>query len=96
MKKLAAAYNGYRRALLKKANQISLFLTSDPQLCSNFFGGSLAEAFACGIDKVSSASVLGPDSLAYLAGAYTDRDLHLSNAGVVASLAQMGAVLEAA
>lgn len=96
MKKIAAAYNGYRRALLKKANQISQFLTTDPQLRSDLFGGSMAQAFACGVDKVASTSVFGPNSLAYLIGAYTDRDFHLSSKEVVASLALTGAVVEAA
>lgn len=96
MKKLAAAYNGYRRTLLKKAASIQTFLTTDPQLRADMFGESMAEAFAGGIGKVGSASVFGPDSLAYLVGAYTNRDLHTSSNEVVASLAHMGAVAEAA
>jgi hypothetical protein len=55
----------------------------------------MAQAFAGGVDKVASASVLGPDSLAYLVGAYTNRDMHLTDE-VVASLALTGAVAEAA
>lgn len=96
LKKIAAAYNGYRRSILKKAAAIQQFLTTDPQLRADLFGGSMAQAFAGGIDKVSSASVFGPDSLAYLVGAYTDRDFHVASKEVVASLAQTGAVLEAA
>jgi mannose-6-phosphate isomerase-like protein (cupin superfamily) len=96
MKKLAAAYNGYRRSLLKKANSIQQYLTTDPQLRADLFGESMAQAFAGGIDKVASASVFGPDSLAYLVGAYTDRDYHVSSKEVVASLALTGAVLETA
>jgi hypothetical protein len=94
MKKIAAAYNGYRRSLVKKATSIKQFLTTDPQLFSDLFGDSMVEAFAGGIDKVAEASVLSPDSLAYLVGAYTDRDFHLSSKEVVASLAQLGAVKE--
>jgi mannose-6-phosphate isomerase-like protein (cupin superfamily)/intein/homing endonuclease len=96
MKKLAAAYNGYRRSLLKKANSIQQYMTTDPQLRADLFGESMAQAFAGGIDKVASASIFGPDSLAYLVGAYTDRDYHVSSKEVVASLALTGAVLEAA
>jgi hypothetical protein len=95
MKKIAAAYNGYRRNVLRKAASISQFMTNDPQLRSDLFGSSMAEAFACGVEKVSSASVLSPDSLAYLVGAYTDRDMHMTDE-VVASLALTGAVAEAA
>lgn len=95
MRKLAAAYNGYRRNVLRKAASISSYLTSDPQLRSDIFGSSMAQAFAGGIDKVASTSVLSPDSLAYLVGAYTDRDLHMTNE-VVASLALTGAIAEAA
>lgn len=95
MSKLAAAYNGYRRNVLRKAASISNFMTTDPQLRSELFGSSMVQAFAGGVDKVAAASVLSPDSLAYLVGAYTDRDLHMTNE-VVASLAQTGAVAEAA
>ncbi len=95
LKKIAAAYNGYRRSLLKKAASISHFMTTDPQLRADLFGSSMAEAFACGIDKVASASAFSPDSLAYLVGAYTDRDIHMTKE-VVASLALTGAVVEAA
>lgn len=95
MRKLAAAYNGYRRNVLRKAASISNYMTSDPQLRADLFGSSMAQAFAGGIDKVASTSVLSPDSLAYLVGAYTDRDLHMTNE-VVSSLALTGAVAEAA
>lgn len=95
MRKLAAVYNGYRRNVLRKAASISNYMTSDPQLRADIFGSSMAQAFAGGIDKVASTSVLSPDSLAYLVGAYTDRDLHMTNE-VVASLALTGAIAEAA
>ncbi len=96
LKKIAAAYNGYRRSVLKKAASISQYMTTDPQLRSDLFGSSMVEAFACGFDKVAaSASAFSPDSLAYLVGAYTDRDMHMTNE-VVSSLAQTGAVTETA
>jgi hypothetical protein len=91
MNKIAAVYNGYRRNILKKAASIADYMTTNPQLLSDLFGSSMAQAFAGGFSKVSSASVFSPDSLAYLVGAYTDRDFHLTNE-VVMSLAQMGAV----
>jgi hypothetical protein len=95
MSKLAAAYNGYRRSVLRKAASISNFMTTDPQLRAELFGSSMVQAFAGGIDKVATACVLSPDSLAYLVGAYTDRDLHMTDE-VVASLALTGAIAEAA
>jgi hypothetical protein len=96
MKKMAAVYNGYRRSMLKKAAAIQNHLTTDPQLRADLFGSSMAQAFAGGVVKVASTSVLSPDSLAYLVGAYTDREVHLSSKEVVASLALTGAVKEAA
>lgn len=96
MKKIAAAYNGYRRSLLKKAASISQYMTTDSQLLADLFGSSMAEAFAGGVDKVATASVLSPDSLAYLVGAYTERDFHVSSKEVLASLALTGAVHEVA
>lgn len=95
MSKLSAAYNGYRRNILRKAASISNFMTNDPQLRAELFGSSMVQAFAGGIAKVATASVLSPDSLAYLVGAYTDRDMHMTKE-VVASLALTGAVAEAA
>lgn len=95
MSKLSAAYNGYRRNILRKAASISNFMTTDSQLRSELFGSSMVQAFAGGVDKVATASVLSPDSLAYLVGAYTDRVSHMTN-DVIAALAQTGAVAEAA
>lgn len=91
MNKIAAAYNGYRRNILKKAASIADYMTTNPQLRSDLFGSSMAQAFAGGVSKVASASILSPESLAYLVGAYTDRDIHLTNE-VVMSLAHSGAV----
>lgn len=95
MKKIAAAYNGYRRSLIKKATSIQQYMTTDPQLRADLFGSSMAEAFAGGIDKVASASAFSPNSLAYLMGAYTDRGIHLTKEAVM-SLALTGAVQGAA
>jgi len=90
MKKLATAYNGYRQWLLKKTAHISNFMTTDPQLRADLFGSSMAQVFAGGIDKVAT-SVLSPDSLAYLVGAYQNRDVAMGRE-VVASLAHTGAM----
>ena len=94
MKKIAAAYNGYRSNLIKKANQIENSLVSDSQLLSNIFGKSMVEAFASGIGKTASASVLGPESFAYLVGAFQNPDISLSKEAEM-SLTQMGIFSEA-
>lgn len=94
MTKLSMAYNSYRQWILKKTAHISNFMTTDPQLRADLFGSSMAQVFAGGIDKVAT-SVLSPDSLAYLVGAYQNRDIPMTPE-VVASLAQTGAVAEAA
>jgi len=89
MKKLAAAYNGYRQELIKKASVIENCITLDPQLRADLFGPSMAEAFAGGVEKVAT-SALGPESLAYLVGAFQqDRDFPLANEAAM-SLARMG------
>lgn len=73
--KVAAMYNGYRRQLVKKAAAIENCLATDPHLLPVVAGGSMAKAFAGGIEKAATASVLSPESLAYLVGAhYQDRD----------------------
>lgn len=72
MKKIAAAYNGYRHMLVKQAEAISDYMVSDPQVRSRLYGSGLAEAFS-GAAKTANASVLGPESLAYLAGAFIPR-----------------------
>ena len=95
MNKLAAAYNGYRRNLIKKAAQMDSALTLDPQLRSDLFGSSMVKAFAGGVEKTGFASVLGPDSLAYLVGAFhEDRGFHVADPGIVAPLAQVGGFAE--
>lgn len=73
--KVAAMYNGYRRQLVKKAAAIENCLATDPHLLPAVAGGSMAKAFAGGIEKAATASVLSPESHAYLVGAhYQDRD----------------------
>ena len=95
LEKVAELYNGYRRALLKKAAAVSENLVSDPQLHAVIYGDSMAKAFASGTEKIAAASVLGPESLAYLMGAfYPQRDLHATD-DVAGSLAQMGSLAEA-
>ena len=78
MDKIAALYNGYRQDLAKKAAVVENQLVTDPQLLHGIAGGSIAQAFGGGFGKTaSSASVFGPESLAYLSGAhYSDRDFH--------------------
>jgi hypothetical protein len=91
MDKLAAAYNGYRSSLVKKASSIADHLALDPQLRSRAFEPGMATAFARGFEKSAQARVLSPESLAYLVGAhYADRDF------LNESLAQSGYVAEAA
>jgi len=95
MKKIAAAYNGYRSNLIKKATQIRENLVSDSQLRSYLYGQSMAEAFAGGVGKTASADVMSPESFAYLVGAYQNPDVPVSKEAMT-SLAQMGAFVEAA
>ena len=89
LNKVACLYNGYRRHLVKKAAVIENDLTLDPHLLPVIAGGSMAKAFAGGIEKVASVSVLSPESLAYLVGAhYPDREFHantLRQSGVLAA-----------
>jgi hypothetical protein len=96
MRKLSAAYNGYRRSIIKKAADIEKYLAFDPQLNSTLFGDSTVQVFAGGIEKTSSTSVFSPNSLAYLTGAhYQDRELHITDDDVKDSLARLGALAEA-
>ena len=67
MDKMSALYNGYRRDLVKKAAIVENQLLSDPQLLHEIAGSSIAQAFGGGFEK--TASVLGPEALAYLVGA---------------------------
>jgi inorganic pyrophosphatase len=84
--KVAELYNGYRQSLVKRATFIDSSLVSDPHLSRTCGAESLVTAFAGGISKTSQASVLGPESLAYLIGAhYEDREF------LVGTLTQSGA-----
>lgn len=85
LEKIAELYNGYRQGLVKKANLIDRSMVFNPHLSSTLGGESLVMAFAGGKVKTSYASVLGPESLAYLIGAhYDNREFHLE------ALAQSG------
>lgn len=95
MKKIAAAYNGYRSNLIKKATQIRENLVTDSQLRSSLYDRSMVEAFAGGVRKTASADVFSPESFAYLVRAYQNPDVPVSKE-TMASLAQMGAFVGAA
>lgn len=85
LEKIAELYNGYRQDLVKKAGRIDRSMVFNPHLSSAIGRESLVMAFAGGIMKTAHASVLGPESLAYLVGAhYEDREFHLE------ALAQSG------
>lgn len=92
MRKLARGYNGYRQWILKKTAQMTHHMTTNPQLRAEIFGDSMAQVFAGGIDKVAT-SALSPDSLAYLVGAYQNRDTLSMTPEVVESLAQTSAMV---
>ncbi len=88
--KVAQLYNGYRQSLMKRADFIDNSLVSDPHLSHACGAESLVMAFAGGIMKTSQASVLGPESLAYLVGAhYENREF------LVGTLTQSGALVAA-
>jgi hypothetical protein len=65
--------------------------TTHSQLAGKSVDGSTAQVFACGMDTVAT-SVLSPDSLAYLVGAYQNRDNIHMTLEVKTSLARMGAM----
>ena len=71
--KLGAAYNGYRRNVLTKLSQATEVLQRDPGLRELVLKESLADMM---MKTASSSSLLSPDSVAYMMGAYlTDRRL---------------------
>lgn len=73
LKKLAASYNGYRRALLLKVGAMGHFMATNPVVAPQVTGERLLSAFAGGAVK-TGASALVPESLVYLTGAhYNDR-----------------------
>jgi len=68
--KVSAAYNGYRQNLLTKLSKVEAVVQSDPKLRAQIEGRTLSSLF----DKTSSlSSILTPDSVMYLKGAYTER-----------------------
>lgn len=69
LKKISAAYNGYRKGLVKHAMQIQSFLLSDPTVNSSFKGEQLTSVFAGGLEKVGASGMV-PESLVYLEGAH--------------------------
>jgi len=92
LKKIAAAYNGYRAALVKKASEIKQHLVTDPRTAVALLGtGGMDDVFVGGIKTASS--VFCPESLAYLVGAYRSGDAQISEAERV-SLAHLGAFAE--
>lgn len=95
LKKIAALYNGYRASLVKKASSIQKHLVSDSQLLAALSDGSMAQAFAGGIEKTASRDVFGPESLAYLMGVHRTQDAQISDVER-ASLAHLGAFKAAA
>jgi len=75
--KVSAAYNGYRRGVLKKLSQVVAAVHSDPKLRAELLGDGLGTMFL----KTSSAEVLSPNSMTYFLGAhFKDRDLLRSDA----------------
>lgn len=79
---ISAAYNGYRQNLLMKIAQAADAIDSDPQLRDALQGRILVDMFA----KTASPSLISLDSVAYFAGAHSDRSL-LSNTAVAMEVA---------
>jgi intein/homing endonuclease len=76
--KISAAYNGYRRNLLKKLSQVENVIYNDPSLRKEILGNRLSSLFT----KTANSQILSHDSLSYMMGAYfTDRGL-LLNTGI--------------
>lgn len=76
LNKISAAYNGYRKGLLKKIGQAEEVIYSDPQLRDLVIGDQLMNIFM----KTSGTqiSILAPDSISYFVGAHLlNRDLLL-------------------
>lgn len=72
--KIAEAYNGYRRSILKKLSQAEEVIMNDPQLREAVQGNELVNMFS----KTASSPVLTLDSLSYFAGVHLqNRDLLL-------------------
>lgn len=68
--KVSAAYNGYRQNIMTKISKVEAVVESDPTLREQVYGVRLSSLF----DKTATtASILSPDSVTYLQGAYTER-----------------------
>lgn len=75
--KVSAAYNGYRRSVLKKLSHVVEAVKSDPKLREAVLGDGISYMFS----KTSSAEILSPNSMTYFLGAHLqDRSLLSSDA----------------
>lgn len=75
--KVSAAYNGYRRSVLKKLSQVVSEVRSDPRLREEVLGEGLGNMFS----KTASTEILSLDSMKYFLGAHLqDRSLLCSDA----------------
>lgn len=82
LSKLSAAYNGYRRSVMEKLSQATEVLQRDPRLREIVLKENLADMM---LKTASSSSLLTPDSVAYMMGAYlVDRRLLHTTAVAVA------------
>ena len=81
--KVSAAYNGYRRSLLKKISQVVEAIRSDPKLRATVLGEDLGTMFS----KTASSDILTSDSMKYLLGA------HLRDRSVLCNDAVAGAAV---
>jgi hypothetical protein len=72
LSKIGAAYNGYRRSLMKKLSQAEEVIQSDPKLREAVVGSQLVDMFT----KTASAPMISLDSLSYFSGVHLqNRDL---------------------
>lgn len=69
LSKIGAAYNGYRRSLMKKLSQAEEVIQNDPKLREAVVGSQLVDMFT----KTASAPMISLDSLSYFSG------VHLQN-----------------
>lgn len=81
--KVSAAYNGYRRSVLKKLSQVVEEVQSDPKLREAILGDGLSTMFS----KTSSSAIITPDSMRYLLGAHLqDRSMLCNDAAAGAAV----------
>lgn len=72
LSKIGAAYNGYRRSLMKKLSQAEEVIQNDPKLRDAVVGSQLVNMFT----KTASAPMISLDSLSYFSGVHLqNRDL---------------------